>query len=225
MHSEIYASPDFAMVDVTLQPGESLVAESGAMVGMTTNIQLKTAARGGVLAGLKRKLLGGESFFINTFTAVNTPGMVHIAPAVPGDVMRQNLNNETLMIQSSCFLASAPTVNLDTKWGGAKGFFSGTGMFLLKASGVGDLYISSYGAVHPVQVQGKYIVDTGHIVAFQDSLTYSIRKVGGLKSLFFSGEGLVCEFSGNGMLWLQTRNASSFASWIHPFRPVKAKSN
>jgi uncharacterized protein (TIGR00266 family) len=225
MQSEIIASPDYAMVDVHLEAGEQLIAESGAMVGMTTNINLKTAARGGVLAGLKRKLLGGESFFINTFTAQNTPGTVHIAPAVPGDVIHATLNNETLNIQSTCFLASAPTVNLDTKWGGAKGFFSGTGMFLLKASGVGDLFISAYGAVHPVQVNGKYVVDTGHIVAFQETLTYSIRKVGGLKSLFFSGEGLVCEFTGHGMLWLQTRNAGSFAAWVHPFRRIERKGN
>ena len=96
-------------------------------------------------------------------------------------------------------------------------------MFLLKASGVGDLFISSYGAVHPVQVQGTYTVDTGHIVAFQETLQYSIRKVGGLKSLFFSGEGLVCEFSGHGMLWLQTRNPTTLASFMHPYRRVQSK--
>ena len=127
----------------------------------------------------------------------------------------------SLMIQSSAYLAATPTIQLDTKWGGAKGFFSGVGMFLLKASGPGTVFVSSYGAIYPKRCDGQYIVDTDHIVAFQDSVTYSISKVGGIKSLFFGGEGLVAKFSGQGMIYAQTRSPSSLAAFLHPYRPVK----
>ena len=118
-------------------------------------------------------------------------------------------------------LASGTDVEVDSKWGGAKTFFGGEGLFMLKVSGQGPVWLSSYGAIHQVDVSGSYTVDTGHIVAFDETLTFQINKVGGMKSLFFSGEGLVCEFSGNGRLWIQTRNAPSLASFLHPFRPVK----
>ena len=89
----------------------------------------------------------------------------------------------------------------------------------------GDLWIASYGAIHIEQVSGSYVVDTTHIVAFDESLTYKVRSVGGMKSLFLSGEGMVCEFSGTGRVWFQTRSASSLAEFLHPFRAVKPKNN
>jgi uncharacterized protein (TIGR00266 family) len=116
-----------------------------------------------------------------------------------------------------------PEVTLDTKWGGAKGFF-GAGLFLLKASGTGPVWFATYGALHEVELTGgEYVVDNAHLVAFEDTLTYSVEKVGGLKSLLFSGEGLVCRMRGTGRVWLQTRSPSSLAWFLHPFRPVKAK--
>jgi uncharacterized protein (TIGR00266 family) len=225
MPFEIKSSPDFAIIDFTLGPGESVVAESGAMVSMSSNVKMKTEARGGILAAAKRKLLGGESIFQNTFTAEGGEGHVMLAPGAPGDVMSFDLTAEqSLMIQSSAYVAATPDVKLDTKWGGAKGFFSGVGMFLLKATGPGTVFVSSYGAIYSKQCEGEYIVDTDHIVAFQDTVTYGITKVGGIKSLFFGGEGLVAKFSGQGMIYAQTRSPSSLASFLHPYRPVKNKS-
>ncbi|MCK9521880.1 MAG: TIGR00266 family protein [Proteobacteria bacterium] len=222
MSYEIKSSPDFAMVEFTLASGESVVAESGAMIAMSSNIKIKTEARGGVFAAAKRKLLGGESIFQNTFTAEGGEGVVMIAPGCPGDIIPFELEaGRSLMIQSSAYVAATPDVVLDTKWGGAKGFFSGLGLFLLKATGPGTVFVSSYGAIYPKRCSGEYILDTDHIVAFQDSVQYTITKVGGIKSLFLGGEGLVAKFTGEGMVYAQTRSPSAFASFLHPFRPVK----
>ncbi len=223
MPYEVKSSPDFAIIDFQLADGESVVAESGAMVSMSSNIKMKTEARGGILAAAKRKLLGGESIFQNTYTAENGPGQVMLAPGSPGDIIAFDLESgRSLMIQSSAYVAATPDVTLDTKWGGAKGFFSGVGMFLLKATGPGTVFVASYGAIYPKRCEGQYIVDTDHIVAFQDSVQYTISKVGGIKSLFFGGEGLVARFSGQGMIYAQTRSPSSLAAFLHPYRPVRS---
>ncbi|MCP4604370.1 MAG: TIGR00266 family protein [Proteobacteria bacterium] len=223
MGFEIKSSPDFAMIDYELQDGESVVAESGAMISMSPNIKMKTEARGGVLAAAKRKLLGGESIFQNTYTADGGPGHVMLAPGAPGDIVAFELEpDRSLMIQSSAYVAATPDVQLDTKWGGAKGFFSGMGIFLLKATGPGTVFVGSYGAIYPKHCDGEYVVDTDHIVAFQDTVDYRISKVGGIKSLFFGGEGLVARFTGQGMIYAQTRSPASLAAFLHPFRPVKS---
>ncbi len=223
MPYEIKSSPDFAFIDYQLDTGESVVAESGAMVSMSSTIKIKTEARGGVFAAAKRKLLGGESIFQNTFTAEGGPGRVILAPGSPGDIIPFELEAErSLMIQSSAYVAATPDVQLDTKWGGAKGFFSGTGMFLLKATGPGTVFVASYGAIYPKRCEGEYIVDTDHIVAFQDTVEYRISKVGGIKSLFLGGEGLVARFSGQGMIYAQTRAPTALAAFLHPYRPVKS---
>lgn len=225
MQYEIKSSPDFAIIDCQLEPGESIVSESGAMVSMSPGVKMKTEARGGMLAAAKRKLLGGESIFQNTYTAGSNGGRVMLAPGSPGDLIAFDLEpGKALMIQSSAYVAATPDVKLDTKWGGAKGFFSGVGFFLLKAEGPGTVFIASYGAIFPKKCDGEYIVDTDHIVAFQDSVTYSVTKVGGIKSLFLGGEGLVAKFSGSGMIYAQTRSPSSLAGFLHPFRPVRNNS-
>ena len=118
-------------------------------------------------------------------------------------------------------------VEVTGKWQGAKGFFSGEGLVLLKASGEGDIFFNSYGAILPVDVTDEYIVDSGYIVAFEDTLNYNISVLPGLrggsklKQLFFGGEGLVCRFSGQGRVWIQTRHVQSFLSWANAFRPSK----
>ena len=225
MTFEIKSGPDFAIIDCALGDGESIVAESGAMASMSPNVKMKTEARGGVLAAAKRKLLGGESIFQNTFTAEGGPGRVMLAPGCPGDILSFDLETgRSLMIQSSAYVAATKDITLDTKWGGAKGFFSGVGMFLLKATGPGTVFVASYGAIHPKKCEGEYIVDTDHIVAFEESVTYTISKVGGIKSLFLGGEGLVARFKGSGMIYSQTRSPSSLASFLHPFRPTQSNS-
>lgn len=227
MQYQILQKPDFAAVRVAFnQPGEAIVAESAAMVARDTAVDMKTQMQGGLLAAAKRKLLGGESLFTNTFTATAPGQSVMLAPAAEGDVEVLELNGQyPVFLSSGAFLAAAPSVTIDTKWQGAKGFFSGAGLFLLAASGTGPLFFCSYGGIHAVDVgPAGYMCDTGHVVGFTGGLQYTVTKVGGLKSLFFSGEGLVCQFHGQGRLWISTRNASSLTSFLQPFRPQKSKS-
>ncbi len=113
-------------------------------------------------------------------------------------------------------------VAIESKWQGfTKGFFSGEKLFLIRAKGSGDLWFNSYGGIIDIDVDGDYVVDTGNIVAFTDGLEYKIKSVGGYKSLFFSGEGFVCRFSGKGKVWVQTRTVGALSSWAHMFRPRK----
>ncbi len=228
MRYEILDKPDFGAVQVLFeQPGEAIVAESGAMAARDSGVQMQTNMRGGMLAAAKRKLLGGESLFQNTFTATAAGQRLILAPAPEGDVVSLEMDGSVpVMLQSHAWLASTPGVNLDTKWGGAKGFFSGTGMFLLKCEGQGLLFFNSFGGIHAVDVgPAGYICDTGHIVGFTGGLDYRVTKVGGLKSFFLGGEGLVAEFRGQGRLWIATRASSALVSFLHPFRPVQRSSS
>jgi uncharacterized protein (TIGR00266 family) len=229
VRQEIRHNPDFGIVHITFdQPGEQVIAESGAMVGRDSGIEMKTNLQGGLGGALKRKLLGGESLFQNTFTATAPGQTLWFAPAPEGAIECITMQpGMEIFIQSGAYLASTPGITLDTKWQGAKGFFSG-GVFLLRAYGQGLLWFSSYGGLHPIDIGQQYagyICDNTHMVAFTQGLNYNIRKIGGLKSLFLSGEGLVCEFQGQGRLWLQTRNPGSLAAFLHPFRPVRKSSS
>ncbi len=226
MRAELRHNPDFAVLRVQFDaPGEEVAAESGAMVARDSAITMKTNMRGGLGAALKRKLLGGESLFQNTFTATQPGQTLWIAPAPEGAIQQVDLQpGMEIFLQSGAYLASSPGVQLDTKWQGAKGFFSGEGLFLLRAYGQGPLWFSSYGGIHAVDIGSQYqgyICDTSHMVAFTQGLNYSINKIGGLKGLFLSGEGLVCTFQGQGRLWMQTRNPGGLASFLQPFRPTK----
>ena len=187
------------------------------MATMDTHLKMKTKMRGGL-----GRLVSGESIFINEFTAEGVPGEIGIAPGTPGDMGHVYLNGDTIFLQNSAFVAADMDVNIETKWQGLKkGFFSGESFFLIRCSGKGDLWFNTYGAMYEIDVAGEYVVDTGNIVAFTEGLDYNITKVGGYKSLFFSGEGFVCRFSGSGRVWLQTRGVRAFTSWAHWFRPVK----
>ncbi|WP_129114494.1 TIGR00266 family protein [Halegenticoccus tardaugens] len=220
MEHEIDYRPSYALLTVSLDADEAIRSEAGAMVSHSDGIEIETNASGGLLGSLKRNVLGGESFFQNTFSA-REPGHVTLAPALPGDIVHHRLDDETLFVQSGSYLAADPRIDVDTKFGGGRTFFGGEGLFLLKLSGTGPTFLSSYGAVHEVDLDAgeRYAVDTGHVVAFEERTSFDVRRVGGLKSTLFSGEGLVCEFTGPGRLWLQSRSPDAFLSWLVPQLP------
>lgn len=220
MRYEIECSPAFAVVTIGLDAGESVVAEGGAMIEMSPSLEISTEARGGLLKGLKRKALGGTSFFMNTFTA-GAGGSVTLGAKLPGDVVRYQLAGETMFVQSGSFLAAAGDIDVDTKWGGAKTFFSSEGLFLLKCSGTGDLFVSSYGAIRHLDLAAgqSEIVDSGHMVAFTDDVEYKVRKFGGWKSTILGGEGLVVELTGPGRAAMQTRSPEGLVEVIAPMLP------
>lgn len=209
--------PDYSFLTVQIPANKTLKVEASAMATMDTNIQMKTKFKGGL-----GRFLTGESLFINEFTAQNGPGEITIAPSAPGDMSHVHLNEETIYLQNTAYVASDPALTVDSKWQGiTKAFFSGESMFLIKVSGAGDLWFNSYGGIMEIDVQDAYVVDTGHIVAFTGGLDYRVSRVGGYKSLFFSGEGFVCRFSGQGKVWIQTRKVGPLLSFLRPFRPSK----
>ena len=225
MKIDIRYQPSYSLAIVGLEPEEVIQAEGGAMVSMTSNLEIQTGMKGGVFGALKRSVLGGESLFFNTFVSKGGPGEITMAPALPGDISLIELKGETFYLQSGSYLASNPEVNVDPSWGGAKTFFGSEGLFLLKATGQGTILFSSYGAIHPVQIGNKpYVVDTGHVVGFTGGLQFDVRRVGGWKSTVLSGEGLVCEFRGSGVLYLQTRSTQSFLQWLIPRMPGSGSS-
>jgi len=223
---EITQRPDFAMITLTLQEGGRVFAEPAAMASMSPAVSLKAGFKGGLRKTLGRAF-GGESMIVNTFTADRGPGEVVFAPGPAGDAAHYRLDGGSLLMQRGAFVCHGPGVEISGKWQGAKSFFGGEGLVLLKASGQGDLFFNSYGAILPVDVKDEYIVDTGYIVAFEDTLDYRVSVLPGLragsklKTFFFGGEGLVCRFRGQGRLWVQTRHVQSFLSWVHPFRPSR----
>ncbi len=174
MKIDIDYSPAYAMARVTLDLGESAKGEAGAMMAMTPSVDIATSTQGGFMKGLKRSVLGGESFFMNTFSATGPDAEIIFAPALPGDIIHWRLDSRTVFLQSGSYLASSMGIDIDSKWGGAKTFFSKEGLFMLKCSGTGDLLVSSYGAIVPVDLAPgqTYVVDTGHMVGWDEGVTY-----------------------------------------------------
>ena len=224
MKTTVEFDPSYAMLTVDLEPGEAIKAEPGAMV-LQQGVEMKTGSGGGGMFGGFKRMLGGESFFVNTFTAETSGGQVSLAPNSPGDIASFDLYPGTnLFVQSGSFLACTENVQTDTKFQGFRGFFSGESLFFIRvysAEGMGTVYYNSYGAIKRIAVEPgrELVVDTGHLVAFTDDVDYSNGKVGGIRSLIAGGEGLVMKFKGNGDVWVQTRNLASLADKLVPFLP------
>lgn len=232
MKHSILFDPSYSMLEVQLEPGETLQAESGAMVSRSTNTNMDTSMNAGrepgfvqtlkaIAVALIKKLLGGESFFVNEFSSSdNNPTTVTIAPKLPGSIVCRELNNQSITLQGGAFLACTNQLEVKVKFAGLKAIFSGHGLFFLEISGTGQVFFSAYGGVLEREVSGSLTVDTGHLVGFDPGVDYIIRGAGGLKSTLFSGEGLVMDFSGKGKVYLQSRNVGSLVSFINPRLPL-----
>ena len=227
MEVEILYRPSYSLGILSLDGGEEVRVEAGSMVSMSDGVDLETEAAGGLLASLGRSLFGGESFFQNTFVAPQNGGQVTVAPALPGDMLSFNLSGERVMVQSGSYVASELGIKLDTEWSGAKTFFASEGLFMLRAAGTGKIVVSSYGAIHDLTLEKgqRYTVDTGHLVAFTEGIGFDVRKVGGLTSTLFSGEGLVVDLTGPGRVLLQSRSTDQFLAWLIPQLPVRRDSD
>ncbi|WP_017328182.1 TIGR00266 family protein [Synechococcus sp. PCC 7336] len=222
---QVEHAPAYGMLRMQLAANQTMLVESGAMAAMDPWIDMKSKVRGGLWQGLGR-VLGGESLFVSEFSTKQRSGMLFLSPGIPGDIHHYKLEGNALMVQSSGFVACDPTIELDTKFQGMRGFFSGESIFLIRACGTGDFWFSSYGAILEIPVEGEYVVDTGYVVAFEDTLDYSVEVLGGLsfkglRTAIFGGEGLVCRFRGRGRLWVQSRHLGSLMNFLYPFRPQK----
>ena len=222
MQIEILNRPASTAAKISLAKAETLTAEVGAMIAMSTELQVETTSKsrggkGGIMKGVKR-MFSGESFFLNHFTATADSQEIIIGPSMAGDIIQHQLNGQTLVVQGSSWLASSAGIEIDTTWQGmVSGMFSGEGMFWVKCSGTGVVLVNSFGAIYEKQVDGGYTVDTGHIVAFDDTLQFKIGKAGqSLIGSFLGGEGLVCKFNGQGKLYCQTHNPTGFGKILGP---------
>lgn len=224
MHYEIQYRPAHSIALAHLHSGESVRAEASAMMGMTHNIAVETAARaqGGLLGGLKRSFLGGESFFTNRFTAQGGPGHVLLAPQLCGDLVVHELSGAPLLIQGSSYVSAPDSVRIDTQFQGFKGFFSGESLFFLEASGVGPVLLNAFGAVESLDLDGELVLDTGHLVAFTSGIEYSVDKAGhGWIQSYLSGEGLVLFLRGRGRVYIQSRNPKEYGSKVGSMLPAR----
>lgn len=223
MNYAMQCQPSYSLLEVQLDPGEQIVTDSGAMAWMSDNLKTTTSTRGGALAGLKRAVLAGESFFQNTYEAEGGPGLLALAPGQPGDIVAHELTGGELYLEKSAYLASVPDVQCDAKFDGLKGLFN-EGLFVLRVTGSGLLFFNAYGDVQEVQVNGSYVVDNGFAVAWDPSLQYQLTRARKIRSFLF-GDQLLMRFTGQGRLWVQSRSPRTLANWVHPYRPQKSNNN
>lgn len=219
MQVQTRQGPAYGVARLTLAPNEPVKVEAGAMMAMSSGVTLAAKAEGGIMKSLKRAALGGESFFVSTYTAPPTGGFVDVAARLPGDITTYDVvPGRALFIQKGSWLANDSTVTIDAQWGGFKNMFGSEGGFIVRAEGQGSIVFACYGALEVWNLEaGQSItVDTGHMVAYEDSITMGMRKAsgGGLVQSFKSGEGFVFDFTGPGKVWTQTRNPNELLGWI-----------
>lgn len=221
MNVDILARPAGAAARVALEEGETLVAEVGAMIAMSRDLSVHTTSKsrgkGGILKGLKR-LFAGENFFLNHFTATGAGQEVIVGPSLVGDIVHHRIDGGSLVVQGSSWLAATGGIDIDASWQGfGAALFSKEAIFWVRCSGTGDVLLNSFGAIYEIDVDGGYTVDNGHIVAFEDTLSFKIGKAGtSLIGSFLGGEGLVCKFEGQGRLYCQTHNPPALGRIVGP---------
>ena len=222
MNYKLEGRSEYTLLTVSVPAGKKLFVEPSAMATMSPNMKMKALFKGGL-----GRFLTSESLFQSEFVAEGMTGEVSIAPGPAGDIGHIHLNNETVYLASSCYVAHTEGVNYETKFQNLSlGLLSGAGWFLIKMTGTGDFWFNGYGAIIEVEVgpdRPPLTLDNGHIVAFTEGVQYEVKRMGGYKSLFLSGEGFVCRFSGRGKVYYQTKKPSALIHWADAFRPIKKK--
>jgi uncharacterized protein (TIGR00266 family) len=213
MNFDIDGNPDFGQLTVGLEPGEKFLAEAGSMAFMSDGTEIGSKIIGGLGKALIRKVVGKESLFVGEYSHP-TGGNVTFSPDRPGMIVHRKMRGDTFVLTAGSFLAATPGITLNTKFVSFSAMFSGEGAFTIEASGGGDLFFNSYGAIIEKQVNGSLTVDTGHAVAWDPGLKYTVATIAGAKSTILSGEGLVLNFTGQGTVYIQTRTLGSVARWV-----------
>ncbi|MBD1850029.1 TIGR00266 family protein [Cyanobacteria bacterium FACHB-502] len=215
MKYEIRYKPAFATVFLTLQPGDRITAEAGAMVSMASRVSMTTQFSGGLISALLKTFLGGESLFVNEFkNATGEPLELVLSQGTIGDVAVVELNNNEICFQPGAYLAHTPGIRMGVSWAGFSSWLSGEGLFKLKLSGKGLVFFGGYGGVTQRRVNGDLVVDTGHLVAYDPQIKMNIQMAGGLVGSVTSGEGLVNRLSGQGRIYLQSRSVDGLVRFV-----------
>ena len=217
MEAKIEGSPSFSYVHVDLAPGEALTAESDAMSTMDSDLDMKARFNGGFFSGLIKKFLGGESLFVNEFkNNTKKTRRVTLVQPTPGEIRQVEMKGEALCFQPGAYLASTPGLSLGVKYAGLGSFIGREGLFKLVVKGSGTLWFGAYGGLVDRSVDGQFIVDTSHLVAYDPGIKLKVQLAGGIFSSLFSGEGLVTRVEGQGNIVVQSRSMSGLAGWLNP---------
>ncbi|MAT70454.1 MAG: TIGR00266 family protein [Planctomycetaceae bacterium] len=214
MQTEIRNRPAFANVLVSLEPGERLIAEADAMATMSASITMSTRWSGGPMRAILKRIFGGESLFLNEFTT-ETGGEIVITQPMPGDIECIDLAGTTMFLQPGAFLACDPGVKLELGYAGFRSLIAGEGLFRLKVRGQGRVWFGAYGGIFEREVDEEYIVDSGHLVAYEPSIQINVGMAGGIINSFLSGEGIITRVKGPGKIYMQSRNFSALAAWTN----------
>jgi uncharacterized protein (TIGR00266 family) len=214
MHAEIRDKPSFANILVKLQPGDQIIAEANSMAYMSSSVDMDTKWSGGIVQGILKRLFGGESMFVNSYST-QTGGELVLTQPFPGDMQCLELNGNTMYLQPGAFIACEPSVKMGLGWAGIKMLIAREGLFRLKVSGTGRVWFGAYGGIFSKEIEGEYIVDSGHLVAYEPTIGIRIGMAGGIFSSFFSGEGLVTRINGPGRVYMQSRSFDGLAAWTN----------
>ena len=214
MNVEIRNRPSFANIRVVLAPGDKIIAEADAMASMSSSIQMSTSFNGGFFGSIARRLFGRESMFVNHFTA-SSEGELVLTQGCPGDMECLELRNTTMYLQPGAFIACEAGVKMGIGWAGIRSFIGREGLFRLKVSGTGRVWFGAYGGIFSREIGDEYVVDTGHLVGYEPSVSLKVALSGGIFSSFFGGEGLVTRVSGPGRIYMQSRSMDGLAAWTN----------
>jgi uncharacterized protein (TIGR00266 family) len=214
METEIRNKPSFANIRLKLSPGDTVIAEADAMASMSSTIDIKTQWSGGFTKAVLRRVLGSESMFVNVFST-ESEGELVITQPFPGDIECLELKGNTMYLQPGAFLACEPGVKLGLGWAGIRMLIAREGLFRLKVSGNGKIWFGAYGGIFEREIDEEYVVDSGHLVAYEPSIKVRIGMAGGIFSSFFSGEGLVTKVTGPGRIYMQSRSFGGLAAWAN----------
>lgn len=222
MQTEIRHQPAFAVARLTLAKGESVKAETGAMAAMSAGIEIEAKMEGGLFKALKRSALGGDSFFVTTYSASADNAWVDVAANLPGDIAILEVSPDRgVAVTKGSWLANEASITMDTQWGGSENFFGGESGFIAHMTGQGKVVVASYGAIdlHTLAAGETFTVDSGHIVAYDDGVGLEAKTAGGFMNAIKSGEGFVVEMRGPGRVWTQSRNPSGLINWLTQVLP------
>ncbi len=213
-------------VNIELQPGEEFNSVAGAMAYMSGNMRMESKMEGGLMAGLKRSL-SGASLFLLRYTPQGGVGTIGLAGRAPGKVLDVDVSQGAWIVQKTGYLGSETTVNLDMALQKRLGsmMFGGEGLILQRISGTGRAFIHACGDLNVVDLAPgqQYKVSTANAVAWEDTVSYDISSVGGLKTALFSGEGLfVTTLTGPGKIVIQSMTLGDLADALIPYMPQQS---
>ncbi|MEC9284205.1 MAG: TIGR00266 family protein [Bdellovibrionota bacterium] len=207
----------FSYIEFTLDPGQGVRTEPGAMASMDAGIDVMANMNGGFFTAILMFFFGKESFFINTFKNLSqNPQKLVVSKCSPGEIVEHKLEGETLFLQPGAFVAGSAGVKYKLSWAGISSWLAREGLFRIRCYGTGTVWYGAYGAVVEREIDGEYIVDSGHLLSYGEEMSYTIKMSGGIFSSIFGGEGLVLKMQGKGTIRLQTRSVGGLAGWLNP---------